>query len=352
MSKKVALIIGANGQDASHLAELLLEKDYDVHGIIRRSSDFNTARIDHIFDKLTLYYGDLNDAPNVISVIQKSQPDEIYVLGAMSHVKVSCELPSYTFQTNTIGVLNVLEAVRILGLTKKTKIYNASTSEIFGNTYDGNVLLNENSPKHPVSPYGISKLAAHQLANYYRDAHGMFVVSSILFNHEGERRGPTFVTQKIAHYVGKYAQGKCSRPLQLGNLNAKRDWGYAKDYVQGIWMMMQHHEPDNYVLATGETHSVREFVELAFQKIGIKIEWKGEAENEKGYNTLTGDVLVEINPKYYRPIDIQTLIGDYSKAKKVLHWEPTTSFKDLVYLMVDSASLTQIHQCLRRQRNR
>jgi len=333
------LIFGIGGQDGSIAADYLLERGYEVHGMLRRSSDFNTRRIDHIFDKLYLYHGDLTDATNVMSIIKQVQPHYILNFSAQSHVKVSCELPSYTFQTNTVGLLNILEAVRLLGLDKQTRIYQASTSEIFGNMTDGTTLLNENSPMHPVSPYGIAKLAAHHLANYYRDAYGMFVVSSILFNHEGERRGPTFVTKKIANYVGRYAnvKGTCLKPLQLGNLDAKRDWGYAKDYVEGVWMMLNHTCPDNYVLATSETHTVREFVELAFEQLGIKIEWSGSGEGEYGFNQATGERLVEVNPKYYRPIDIEALIGDYSKAKHVLGWMPKTSFRELVKLMVDDA---------------
>jgi GDPmannose 4,6-dehydratase len=336
MSKKVALITGIGGQDGSILADLLLSKDYDVHGIIRRASNFNTQRIEHIFNKITLHYGDLTDMGNIMSIIQKVQPDEIYNLAAMSHVRVSFELENYTFQTNTMGILNILQSVHILGL-KDTKIYQASTSEMYGNTTDGTEMLTENSPMNPVSPYGISKLAAHHICNYYRDAYGMFVVSSVLLNHEGERRGRTFVTQKIARHVANYYKKKTTKPLELGNLNAKRDWGYARDYVNGIYLMMQHDKPDNYLLATGEEHSVREFVELSFREIGIEIEWKGSGEDECGYNVLTGELLVQVNPKYYRPIDIEHLIGDASKAKNVLGWRPTTSFNELVSIMIGYA---------------
>lgn len=333
---KVALITGITGMDGSTLADLLLSYDYEVHGIIRRASNFNTQRIEHIFDKITLHYGDLTDAGNVLSIISKVQPDEIYNFAAQSHVKVSCDLENYTFQTNTMGILNILQAVKVLGLANKTKIYQASTSEMFGNTTDGTTLLTENSEMNPVSPYGISKLAAHHLANYYRDGHNMFVVSSILLNHEGERRGSTFVTQKIARHVAKYhLKGGEVQPLQLGNLNAKRDWGYSNDYVHGIYLMMQHHKPDSYLLATGEEHSVREFVELAFKEIGITVLWKGIGEDEKGYNKDTGDLLVEVNSKYYRPIDIEHLVGDYTKAKTVLGWEPVTTFNQLVKIMVN-----------------
>jgi GDPmannose 4,6-dehydratase len=335
MIKKVALITGIGGQDGSLLADLLLSKGYDVHGIIRRASNFNTQRIQHIFDKITLHYGDLTDMGNIMSIIQNIKPDEIYNLAAMSHVRVSFDLENYTFQTNTLGILNILQSVRILGLDKTTKIYQASTSEMYGNTTDGSEMLTENSPMNPVSPYGISKLAAHHICNYYKDAYNMFVVSSVLLNHEGERRGLTFVTQKIAQYVGNYTTK--SNPLKLGNLNAARDWGYAKDYVNGIYLMMQHNVPDNYLLATGEEHSVREFVDLAFKEIGIKVEWVGTGLEERGYDSNTGNLLVEVDPKYYRPIDIEHLIGDASKAHNVLGWHPTTSFKELVSIMVRNA---------------
>lgn len=332
---KIALITGITGMDGSTLADLLLSYGYEVHGIIRRASNFNTQRIEHIFNKVTLHYGDVTDTGNILSIINKVKPHEIYNFAAQSHVKVSCDLENYTFQTNTIGLLNILQAVRTLELSNVTKVYQASTSEMFGNTTDGTTLLTENSELNPVSPYGISKLAAHHIANYYRDGHGMFVVSSILLNHEGERRGSTFVTQKIAKHVGEYykKEGKI-KPLQLGNLNAKRDWGYSKDYVYGIYLMMQYPKPDNYLLATGEEHSVREFVELAFKEIDIEIEWRGEGSNERGYNKQNGDLLVEVNSKYYRPIDIEHLVGDYTKAKTVLGWSPQTTFRELVKLMV------------------
>jgi GDPmannose 4,6-dehydratase len=338
MDKKVALISGITGQDGSLMADLLLSLGYEVHGIIRRASNFNTQRIEHIFSKVTLHYGDLTDMGNIMSIISRVKPTEIYNFAAMSHVKVSFDLENYTFQTNTLGILNILQSVRTLDMDKTTKIYQASTSEMYGNTTDGSKMLTERSEMNPVSPYGISKLAAHHICNYYRDAYGMFVVSSVLLNHEGERRGHTFVTQKIAQYVGKYKKSKdLSKPLQLGNLNAKRDWGYAKDYVYGVYLMMQHTIPDNYLLATGEEHSVREFVELAFDAIGIKIDWVGEGAEECGYDRLTGNLLVQVNPKYYRPIDIEHLIGDASKAINVLGWSPSTSFRELVGLMVENA---------------
>lgn len=340
MSKK-ALIVGITGMDGSIMADLLLSKGYEVHGVIRRSSNFNTARIEHIFDKLTLHYGDVTDMGNMVSIISTVQPDELYNFAAMSHVKVSFEMENYTFQTNTVGVLNILQAVRILGLDKKTKVYHASTSEQFGNVTDGSQMLNEKSPMVPVSPYGISKLAAYHICNYYRDAYKMFIVSSVLLNHEGERRGHTFVTKKIADYVGKYyhdtRDSKDIRPLQLGNLDAKRDWGYAHDYVDGIFLMMQHSTPDNYILATGETHTVREFVELAFADIGVQVSWQGSGDSEVGVDAASGRTLVEVNTKYYRPIDIEALIGEYTKAHEVLGWRPKTPFREIVSKMVGHA---------------
>lgn len=338
---KVALITGINGQDGSFLAELLLSKGYDVHGVIRRTSNFNTGRLEHIRSKIHLHYGDVSDMGNMVSIIAKVEPDEIYNMAAMSHVKVSFELESYTFQVNALGIVNILQAVRTLGRDRSTKIYQASTSEMYGNTTDGSTKLTETSPMLPVSPYGIAKLAAHHMCNYYRDAYGMFVVSSVLLNHESERRGPTFVTKKIADYVGRYHHGLVdeNEPLRLGNLDAQRDWGYAKDYVEGIYMMMQHPHPDNYVLATGETHSVREFVQLAFRLIGIEVAWRGERGTivEYGVDAETEKTIVKVDRKYYRPIDIHTLIGDPSKAKDVLGWTSHTSFTELVELMVRSA---------------
>lgn len=333
---KVALIIGIGGQDGSLCADLLLTKNYVVHGLIRRSSNFNTQRINHIFDKIHLHYGDVTDAINIFSVISKIKPDEIYNFAAQSHVKVSSELENYTFQTNTVGVLNILQAVRTAGLEKSCKIYQASTSEEFGNSTDGTVLLNEDSPKVPVSVYGISKLAAEHLCRMYRDAYNMFIVSSTLFNHESERRGHTFVTQKIANYVANYTKGN-EIPLQLGNLNARRDWGSAKVYVEVIWLMMQQEKSENYVIATGETHDVREFVELAFKQIGLTIEWQGQGKHEVGVKKGTREVLVQVNEKYYRDIDIECLIGDASKANKQLGWSYNLKFEDLVKDMVDAA---------------
>jgi len=335
---KTALIIGSNGMDGSLLCDLLLSKNYNVHGTIRRSSVITTERIDHIYDKITLHYIDLTDPMAVFSVISKVKPDEIYNFAAQSHVQVSAQLENYTFQTNTLGVLNILQAVRTLNMEKTCRIYQASTSEEFGNGTDGTVLLSERSEKMPVSIYGISKLAAEHICRVYRDAYGMFIVSSTLFNHEGPRRGHTFVTQKITNHIGRFVKNEgVIAPLNLGNLNAKRDWGSAKDYVEAIWLMMQRDIPDNYVIATGETHSVREFVELAFNHIGIKVKWRGENVDEVGYNEETGDVLVKVNPRYFRDLELHTLIGDASKAKRELNWEPKTSFLDLVKEMVDAA---------------
>lgn len=336
-NRKVALITGITGQSGSFLAELLLEKGYIVHGIIRRSATFNTRNIDHIFDKLKLHHGDLTDSMNIYNIIAKVKPCEIYNLGAMSHVAVSADLENYTFQVNTLGVLNILQSVRNLGMEKTCKIYSASSSEIFGNITDGSFKLNEDSPQNPCSVYAISKYAAQQLCNMYRDAYGMFVVNSLLFNHEGPRRGHTFVTQKIANYVAKYHKSGSSEPLQLGNLNARRDWGSAKAYMNMVFLMLQQEKPENFVIATGETHSVREFAELAFKEIGIDIVWKGIGVNEIGVDKKTERTIIKVNPKYYRDIDIECLIGDASKAKKVLGWTYDLSFKDLVKDMVKAA---------------
>jgi GDPmannose 4,6-dehydratase len=336
---KVALIIGITGQDGSYLAELLLEKGYHVHGVFRRSSVFNTERIDHFFGKITKHYGDLTDMACLLETVQQVQPDEIYNLGAQSHVKVSFSLEKYTADVNAIGVLNVLQCVKLLGLEKKTKVYQASTSEMFGNETDGTVYLNENSVLAPVSPYGIAKVYGHHMVNYYREGHNLFACSGILFNHESERRGSTFVTKKIAEYVGKYYQCRKSNsdtlaPLQIGNLDAKRDWGYAKDYVYGMWLMLQQEKPEDFVLSTGELHSVREFIEVAFKYVGVEIVWQGLSVNEKGFNKNTGELLVEVNQNFYRPIDVWNLIGDCSKAKEKLGWRHTLSFHGLVETMV------------------
>lgn len=335
LQTKKALITGITGQDGSWLAELLLEKGYKVYGIIRRSATFNTQNIDHIFHQLELFHGDLTDPMNIFTIIEKVRPDEIYNLAAQSHVKVSHDLEQYTFQVNCLGVLSILQAVKTLGL--QSRIYHASTSEMYGNTTDGTIRLNEHSPMNPVSIYGISKKAAQEVCNMYRDAYGMYVVSSILFNHEGSRRGYTFVTQKIANHVANVTKKTYKEPLKLGNLNARRDWGDAREYCKAIWMMLQQEIPRNYVIATGETHSVREFVELAFSEIGKTIEWVGDGINEIGRDTVTKETLVQVDPKYYRDIDIECLIGDASKARTDLGWEYTMTFSELVKDMVKAA---------------
>ncbi len=337
-SKRVALITGIGGMDGSIMADYLLNRGYEVHGIIRRSANFNTQKIDHIFDQLHLHYGDLTDTMNIFTIIAKVKPNEIYNFAAQSHVKVSAELENYTLQTNTIGILNILQAIRTLNLENNCKIYQASTSEEFGNMTDGTTLLNEDSPRLPVSIYGVSKLAAEHICRVYRDAYNMFIVSSTLFNHEHPRRGATFVTQKISNYVGKYINSNGNiKPLELGNLSSLRDWGYAEDYCDAIYKMMHQEVPDNYVIATGETHSVREFVELAFREIGINIVWSGAGVDEIGINKESGETLVKVNPRYFRDLELHALIGDASKARNVLNWKPQTAFKEIVQKMVKSS---------------
>ena len=341
----VALITGITGQDGSFLAEFLLEKGYEVHGVIRRSSSFNTGRIEHLYidelikdmkiqRKVKLHYGDMTDSTNLIRLIREIKPDEIYNLAAMSHVKVSFEVPEYTADTDGVGTLRLLEAVRFLGYENKTKIYQASTSELYGKVQE--IPQNEKTPFYPRSPYGAAKLYAYWITKNYREAYNMFAVNGILFNHESERRGETFVTRKItlaAARIKKGTQGK----LYLGNLNAKRDWGYAKDYVECMWLMLQHDTPEDFVIATGETHTVREFATLAFKEVGIELEWQGEGVNEKGIDRSTGKVLVEVDPKYFRPTEVDLLLGDPTKAKNLLGWNPTkTSFEELVKIMVES----------------
>jgi GDPmannose 4,6-dehydratase len=342
-SAKVALITGINGQDGSYLAEFLLEKGYEVHGMMRRASYFNTGRIEHLyFDewiedmkqkrRLELHYGDMTDSSAILRIIQTVHPDEIYNLAAHSHVKVSFDVPEYTAETDAIGTLRILEAVRILGLVKKTRIYQASTSELYGKVQE--VPQTENTPFYPRSPYGVAKLYAFWITKNYREAYNIYAANGILFNHESERRGETFVTRKITLAVARIKHGK-QKKLYLGNLNAMRDWGYAKDYVECMWRILQHHEPDDFVIATGEMHSVREFCTLAFAEAGITLRWEGANENEKGIHVETGEVLVEVDPKYYRPTEVEQLLGDPSKAKKLLGWNPTTTpFEELVKLMV------------------
>ncbi len=338
MKKKTAMILGVTGQDGSHLSDLLLKKGYLVYGVKRRSSSFNTQRIDHIYNskyfntKFFPFYADLTDSSSLLKIIQSTKPHEIYNLSAQSHVHTSFETPEYTANTDAIGSLRVLEAIKILKLIDKTKYYQASTSEIFGNTQ---IPQRETTPFRPTSPYAISKLYAYWTTINYRESYGMFAVNGILFNHEGPRRGETFVTRKITRAVAKINKEKRGI-IYLGNLNAKRDWGYAVDYVESMWKMMQQKKPDDFVISTGESHTVREFVEEAFKNIGIKILWKGKGLNEIGINKDNGKVHVKIDPGYFRPTDISELRGDYSKAKKILGWKPKVKFKDLVKLMVQS----------------
>ena len=340
---KVALITGVTGQDGSFLAEFLIEKGYEVHGIIRRSSSFNTGRIEHIYFEewvrdmkhsraLNLHYGDMTDSSSLIRIIQQIQPDEIYNLAAQSHVKVSFDVPEYTAETDATGTLRLLEAVRILGLEKKTKIYQASTSELYGLVQE--IPQRETTPFYPRSPYGVAKLYGFWITKNYRESYGMFAVNGILFNHESERRGETFVTRKITLAAARIAAGEQDK-LYLGNLDALRDWGYARDYVECMWLMLQHDTPEDFVIATGEQHSVREFTERAFSEVGINLRWEGEGINERGIDTATGRVLVEVDPKYFRPAEVETLLGDPAKAKKLLGWNPSkTSFEELIRIMV------------------
>ncbi|WP_291537526.1 GDP-mannose 4,6-dehydratase [Bacteroides sp.] len=341
--KKKALITGVTGQDGSFLAEFLIEKGYEVHGILRRSSSFNTGRIEHLYldewvrdmkkDRLiNLHYGDMTDSSSLIRIIQLVKPDEIYNLAAQSHVKVSFDVPEYTAESDAIGTLRMLEAVRILGLEKKTKIYQASTSELFGKVQE--VPQKETTPFYPRSPYGVAKQYGFWITKNYRESYGMFAVNGILFNHESERRGETFVTRKITLAVARIAQGFQDK-LYLGNLNSLRDWGYAKDYVECMWLILQHDIPEDFVIATGEMHTVREFATLAFKEVGIELRWEGEGVSEKGIDVKTGKSLVEVDPKYFRPCEVEQLLGDPTKAKTLLGWNPIkTSFSELVKIMV------------------
>lgn len=340
---KVALITGVTGQDGSFLAEFLIEKGYEVHGIIRRSSSFNTERIEHLYFEewvrdmkrgraLNLHYGDMTDSSSLIRIIQQTQPDEIYNLAAQSHVKVSFDVPEYTAETDATGTLRLLEAVRILGLEKKTKIYQASTSELFGLVQE--IPQRETTPFYPRSPYGVAKLYGFWITKNYRESYGMFAVNGILFNHESERRGETFVTRKITLAAARIAAGEQDK-LYLGNLSALRDWGYARDYVECMWLMLQHDTPEDFVIATGEQHSVREFTERAFHEVGIDLRWEGEGVEERGIDIATGRILVKVDPKYFRPAEVETLLGDPTKAKELLGWNPSkTSFEELVRIMV------------------
>jgi len=341
--EKVWLITGCNGMDGSYLFDLLIEKGYtNLHGIIRRSSNFNTQRIEHIFGKIKLYYGDITDAMSLHNIINKVKPDYIVNTAAQSHVAVSAELENYTIQVNTLGILNILQSVKNLKL-EKCRIYQCGTSEEFGNITDGSVLLNENTCKNPVSIYGVSKLAAENICNLYRDAYDMFVVCGTLMNHEGIRRGKTFISAKITDYIGNYYNGKIKNPLELGNIYAKRDWSDSRDMVDGIFLMITQDKPKNYLLSSGVCYSVKQFVEYAFKEIGIIIEWKGEGINEVGYDKSTGEILIKINSRYYRDIDIECLVGDSSKARKELGWKPKIKFNQLVKDMVaDSIKQTAV----------
>lgn len=324
---KVALITGITGQDGSYLSELLLEKGYEVHGIVRRASQINTQRIDHLYQNVKLHYGDLTDSTNIVRVIQKVQPDEIYNLGAQSHVKVSFEMPEYTADVDAMGTLRVLEAVRLLGMEDRVRIYQASTSELYGLVQE--TPQSETTPFYPRSPYGVAKLYGYWITKNYREAYEMYACTGILFNHESPRRGETFVTRKITRGLSRISIGE-QKLLELGNLNAKRDWGHAKDFVEAMWLMLQQDNPDDYVIATGKQYSVREFVEEAAPYFGMKIAWEGEGLDEVGYDTYSGNQVIVVNPKYFRPTEVETLLGDPSKAKKQLGWEPKITFNQLV----------------------
>src|SRR6056297_813295 len=335
---KKTLITGITGQDGSYLAELLLDKGYEVHGIIRRASTFNTQRIDHIYQdpheknvRLKLHYGDMTDSSNLSRLVEKINPDEIYNLAAQSHVGVSFDIPGYTTDVDAMGTLRLLDAIKESEI--ETKFYQASTSELYGKVEE--MPQTEETPFYPRSPYACAKLYAYWIVRNYREAYDLFAVNGILFNHESPRRGKRFVTRKISRAVARIEKGKQDK-IYLGNLNAKRDWGYAKDYVKMMWMMLQHDEPEDYVIATGETHTVREFVEQAFKYVDVDIVWEGEGVNEKGINKNTGKVLVEVDPEYFRPTEVDVLIGDASKAKEELGWEPEVTFNELVNIMVDS----------------
>jgi GDPmannose 4,6-dehydratase len=339
LTPKKALVFGITGQDGSYLAEFLLNKNYEVYGVNRRSSSFNTGRIDHLYrdrhdprcKRFFLEYGDLTDTSNVVRLIQNVQPDEIYNLGAQSHVQVSFEVPEYTANCDGLGTLRILESIRILGLEKKVRFYQASTSELFGKVQE--IPQKETTPFYPRSPYGAAKLYAYWITKNYREAYGMFACNGILFNHESERRGGTFVTRKITRAVARISKGS-GEVLYLGNLDSKRDWGYAPDYVEAMWLVLQHDQPDDYVIATGETHSVREFVELTFKEIGFDIEWSGKGLDEVGKDKKTGRELVKIDAKYFRPTEVELLLGDPSLAQKQLNWRAKTDLRGLVKKML------------------
>ena len=328
---KVALITGITGQDGSYLAELLLEKGYEVHGIVRRASLINTHRIDHIYEQIKLHYGDLTDAMSVTNLIKDVEPDEIYNLGAQSHVKVSFEIPEYTSQVDGLGTLRVLEAVRLLGMEMKTRVYQASTSELYGEVQQ--TPQTETTPFYPRSPYGVAKLYGYWIVKNYRESYGIHASSGILFNHESPRRGETYVTRKITRGLSRISVGE-QECLYLGNLNARRDWGHAKDYVEAMWLMLQQDEPDDYVIATGEQYSVKDFVDKAAPFFGFNIEWMGEGELEFGYDWNTKRKVIAVDKKYFRPAEVESLLGDPSKAKQKLGWEPKISFDELIEDMV------------------
>ena len=340
MSKKVAMITGVTGQDGAYLAELLLDKGYEVHGLRRRSSSFNTGRIDHLYrdpheagNSIILHYSDMTEATSLIRLIQEIEPDEIYNLAAQSHVHVSFETPEYTANADALGPLRMLEAIRILKMAKSTRFYQASTSELYGKIHE--TPQSEKTPFYPRSPYAAAKLYAYWIAINYREAYGIHASNGILFNHEGPTRGETFVTRKITRAIAAIELGLQER-LYLGNLDARRDWGHARDYVEGMWRILQQSEPDDYVLATGEAHSVREFVEIAFGKIGRQIEWKGKGVDEEGVDARTGKVLVAVDPRYFRPTEVDFLLGDASKARRKLGWAPKVTFTELVDEMITS----------------
>lgn len=331
--KKKALITGITGQDGSYLAEFLLEKDYDVHGMYRRSSVYNFERIEHLLDRITLHDGDLSDSSSIIRIINEIKPDEIYNLAAQSHVQVSFDVPEYSGDVDALGVLRVLEAVRVLGLTDKVRIYQASTSELYGKVEE--IPQNENTPFHPYSPYAVAKQYGFWITKEYREAYGMFAANGILFNHESERRGENFVTRKITLAAARIAEGLQDH-LELGNMDSLRDWGYARDYVECMWLILQQDEPDDYVIATGEQHTVRDFAEKAFAANGIRLRWEGSGVDEKGYDTSTGKMLVCVNPQWFRPTDVDNLLGDPTKARTVLGWDPRkTSYEELIRLMAE-----------------
>ena len=349
-SQKVALITGVTGQDGAYLSELLLEKGYIVHGVRRRSSSFNTARVEHLFKdvhepdvKFFLHYGDMTDSSNLIRLVQQTQPDEIYNLAAQSHVHVSFQTPEYTANADGIGTLRLLEALRILGMEEKTRFYQASTSELYGKVAE--VPQSEETPFHPRSPYGVAKAYAFWIVKNYREAYNMHASNGILFNHESPLRGETFVTRKITRAAVSIARGLQDK-LYIGNLDAQRDWGHAREYVRDMWLMLQQDEPDDYVLATGRTTSVRQFVELAFNEVGIPIRWEGAGIEEKGYHAETGVELIEVDPRYFRPSEVDLLIGDPAKAKERLGWEHETSLEDLVVEMIrnDEATIEDAHR--------